>query len=315
MPSREGLRRLVVARIRAESTDILSLELEDPDGLPLPPWEPGAHIDVQLVTRQQRQYSLCGDPRDRFHYRIAVLREELSRGASLYIHGHLREGRTVHVGEPRNLFPLLPAERHLLLAAGIGITPLLPMARELERRGAEWSLRYAVRGAERLPFRNELEEFGDRVVLHSRDHAPRLDLRALLADPEPQPGLAVYACGPARFTDAVEGAMRAWPPGSLHLERFEPKAGIVRPNGPFTVVCSRSEKSVEVPAELSMLKALEIAGVELPGSCLRGVCGACAVTVVAGHAEHRDSLTTDEASATLYPCVSRSLTPELTIDV
>lgn len=315
MPSRKGLRPLVVTRIHEESTDILSLELGHSGGDPLPPWQPGAHIDVQLITRQQRQYSLCGDPDDRSRYRIAVLREELSRGASLYIHGHLREGRTVHVGEPRNLFPLLPAERYLLLAAGIGITPLLPMARELERWGAAWSLHYAVRGAERLPFRSELEEFGDRVTLHSRDHAPRLDLAALLAEPKPQSGPAVYACGPARFTDAVEEAMSSWPPGSLHLERFEPKAGIVRPNEPFTVVGARSQKTVEVPAELTMLKALEIAGIELAGSCLRGVCGACAVTVVAGHAEHRDSLTTDEASSTVYPCVSRSLTPELTIDV
>jgi ferredoxin-NADP reductase len=315
VPSRKGLRPLVVTRIHAESSDILSLELEDAGGGALPPWEPGAHVDVQLITRQQRQYSLCGDPGDRFRYRIAVLREELSRGASLYIHGHLREGRTVYVGEPRNLFPLLPAERYLLLAAGIGITPLLPMSRELERRGAEWSMHYAVRGADRLPFRSELEEFGDRVTVHSRDHAARLDLPGLLAESRRRHGLAVYSCGPARFTEGVEEAMSAWPPGSLHLERFEPKAGIVRPNEPFTVVCARSEKAVEVPAELTMLKALEIAGVELPGSCLRGVCGACAVTVVAGHAEHRDSLTTDEASATLYPCVSRSLTPELTIDL
>jgi ferredoxin-NADP reductase len=313
VPSRKGLRPLVVTRLHEESTDILSLELEHPGGDPLPPWEPGAHIDVQLITRQQRQYSLCGDPRDRSRYRIAVLREELSRGASLYIHGHLREGRTVYVGEPRNLFPLLPAERHLLLAAGIGITPLLPMARELERQGAEWSMRYAVRGAERLPFRSELVELGDRVVIHSRDHAGRLDLQAVLA--EPQPGVSVYSCGPARFTDAVEEAMRGWPAGSLHLERFVPRAGVVRPNEPFSVVCARSEKIVEVPAELTMLKALEIAGVDVPGSCLRGVCGSCALTVVAGQAEHRDSLTTDEASATVYPCVSRSLTPELAIDV
>jgi ferredoxin-NADP reductase len=313
VPSRKGLRPLVVTRLHEESTDILSLELEHPGGDPLPPWQPGAHVDVQLITRQQRQYSLCGDPRDRSRYRVAVLREELSRGASLYIHGHLREGRTVYVGEPRNLFPLLPAERHLLLAAGIGITPLLPMARELERQGAEWSMHYAVRGAERLPFGSELVELGDRVVIHSRDHAGRLDLQAVLA--EPLPGVSVYSCGPARFTDAVEEAMRGWPAASLHLERFEPRAGVVRPNEPFSVVCARSEKIVEVPAELTMLKALEIAGVDVPGSCLRGVCGSCALTVVAGQAEHRDSLTTDEASATVYPCVSRSLTPELAIDV
>jgi ferredoxin-NADP reductase len=309
------MRALTVARIRVESTDIVSLELEDPQGAPLPAWQPGAHVDVQLVTRQQRQYSLCGDPADLRRYRIAVLREELSRGASRYIHGFLREGRTVHVSDPRNLFPMLPAERYLLLAAGIGITPILPMARELERRGAPWRLAYAVRGDEHLPFRRELDELGrgGSVTLHSPGHAGRLDLAAVLA--EHRDGTAVYACGPTRFAEAVEQAMRDRPPGSLHLERFEPKAGVVRPNEPFTVRCDRSQKTVEVPAELSMMKALEIAGVPVPGSCLRGVCGSCAVTVLAGRAEHRDSLTTDEASRTAYPCVSRSLTPELTLDL
>ncbi|RUQ98352.1 oxidoreductase [Labedella endophytica] len=296
-----------------ESTDIVSIELAGPRGEPLPPWEPGAHIDVQLVTRQQRQYSLCGDPADRSTYRIAVLREEFSRGASMYVHDYLRVGRTVHAGTPRNLFPLLSSERYLLLAAGIGITPILPMARALAERGAHWSLNYAVRDGAQFPFQAELDALGDRVTVNAPDRAGRLDLAQFLA--EPRPGTAVYCCGPARFTDAVEEAMAAWPRGGLHLERFEPKIGVTRPNEPFTVRCVRSEVTVDVPAELSMLKALEIAGVAVPGSCLRGVCGSCAVTVLGGEPEHRDSLTSDEHSATMYPCVSRSLTPSLEIDV
>lgn len=307
------MRALVVTSITRESEDTVSIELADPSGAPLPPWEAGAHVDVQLVTRQQRQYSLCGDPADRSSYRVAVRREEFSRGASMYVHDYLRVGRTVHVREPRNLFPLLPAEEYVLLAAGIGITPILPMAEELANRGADWSLDFAVRDDAHVPFRSRLDALGERVSIHPRDRAGRLDLGRLLA--EPRPGAVVYSCGPARFTDAVEHAMGRWPTGSLHLERFEPKAVIARPATAFTVACVRSRVIVDVPVELSLMKALEIAGVPVPGSCLRGVCGSCAVTVLRGEPDHRDSLTTDETSTTIYPCVSRSLSPRLELDL
>jgi ferredoxin-NADP reductase len=268
---------------------------------------------VQLVTRHQRQYSLCGDPADRYSYRIAVLREEFSRGASMYIHTYLREGRVVHAKTPRNLFPVLPADAYLLLAAGIGITPILPMARELNRRGAAWTMNYSVRDVARLPFRSELEAFGDRVTISSPDHAGRLDLEQFLV--EPRPGVSVYSCGPTRFIDAVESAMRDWPKGSLHLERFEPKPIVARQNEPFTVRAARSNIEVEVPAEWTMLQALDAAGIAPPGSCLRGVCGSCAVLVLDGTPEHRDSLTSDQGSTTMYPCVSRSLAMEIVIDL
>jgi ferredoxin-NADP reductase len=311
MASRQGTFPLVVSRIVPESTDISSIELVHPAGEALPEWEPGAHLDVQLVTRHQRQYSLCGDPADRYSYRIAVLREEFSRGASMYIHTYLREGRTVWARSPRNLFPVLPADEYLLLAAGIGITPILPMARELDRRGAAWTMNYAVRDVARLPFRSELEALGDRVTINSPDRAGRLDLEQFLA--EPRPGVSVYSCGPTRFIDAVESAMRAWPRESLHLERFEPKPIVARPNEPFTVRAARSNIDVEVPAEWTMLQALDAAGIAPPGSCLRGVCGSCAVRVLDGIPEHRDSLTSDEGSTTMYPCVSRSLTSEIIV--
>jgi ferredoxin-NADP reductase len=304
---------LVVRRIATESTDIVSIELVDPTGAMLPEWEPGAHIDVQLVTRQQRQYSLCGDPADRRSYRIAVLREEFSRGASMYIHDYLREGRTVHASEPRNLFPIHPAGEYLLLAAGIGITPLLPMAKALADRGATWSMNYAVRSSSSVPFHAEIAALGHHVTINSRDGAGRLDLAEFLR--MPRPGVAVYTCGPARFTDAVVDAMAHWPRNSLHLERFEPKVGVVRPNEPFTIRTARSNKTIEVPPERTALQALNFADLPVPGSCLRGVCGSCAVRVVSGAVEHRDSLTTDEDSPVMYPCVSRALGSELVIDI
>jgi ferredoxin-NADP reductase len=304
---------LVVSRLTRESARILSIDLSAPDGAELPPWEPGAHIDVQLITRHQRQYSLCGDPRDRRTYRIAVLREDLSRGASMYIHDFLRVGSPVRARAPRNLFPLVPADEHLLLAAGIGITPLLPMAHRLHDAGTPWSLRYAVRHAADVPFARELAELGPVVSIHASDRDGRLDLGALLTDV--RPGTAVYACGPSRFLAAVDDAMTTWPPGALHLERFEPKVMLTRPNTPFTVRTARNGITVEVPADRSMLQALTGRDLPIGGSCHRGVCGTCAVRVVEGGVEHRDSLTTDPASRVMYPCVSRATSSEIVIDL
>lgn len=297
---------LVVRAITRETPAIVSIRLEAPDASPLPAWEPGAHIDVQLLTRHERQYSLCGDPTDTTGYRIAVLREELSRGGSHYIHSFLREGSTVWVRPPRNMFVLGDAPHYLLLAAGIGVTPILSMARHLAATGADWRMIYLVRDRADVAFADEIAALGTRASVHVSGEAGRLDLDALIADTVP--GTAVYACGPQRFVDALGSG-----PG-IHVERFEPKKREFRPNEAFTVVLARTGGEVEVPAERSMLETLQGAGVDVSGSCLRGVCGSCALQVLAGTPEHRDSLTADDASTTIYPCVSRALTPTLTLD-
>ncbi|QLD13388.1 oxidoreductase [Microbacterium oleivorans] len=303
---------LVVSDIRRETPSILSIRLAHPDGAELPPWEPGAHVDVQLVTRQERQYSLCGDPRDISRYRIAVQREPLSRGGSYYIHEHLQVGRRVYVRPPRNLFPLDSSPAYLLLAAGIGITPLLAMARHLESIGADWRMLYLARRAEDVAFADELAAFGERVHVHVSSTAGRKDLREVLG--AVRAGTDVYACGPRRFADALADVRDILPRGSrLHMERFEPAQRTFAPNTAFTVIAARSQVEIAVPAEWSMLQALRGAGIEAPGSCLRGVCGSCALTVHAGEPEHRDSLGT-EGTGVVYPCVSRSLTATLTVE-
>lgn len=313
MRNRAGMTPLIVQEIVRETPTIVSVVLADPEGRRLPAWDPGAHIDLQLITRHERQYSLCGDPADEFHYRIAVLREQHSRGASHYIHTFLRVGRKVFIRPPRNLFPLADAKRHLLLAAGIGITPLLSMARRLAAGDADWTLVYAVRTREDVAFGPELEALGDHVRIHVSGESGRLDLVGLLAGLEP--GTDVSACGPRGFTDTLTDLAETLPADCrLHLERFEPKPRAYLPNTAFTVECARSERTVEVTAGQTMLQAMQAARVGIPGSCLRGVCGSCAVQVVDGTPEHRDSLTTDDASMIMYPCVSRSLTPTLVID-
>lgn len=312
MRSRADMLPLVVSEITRETPTIVSVRLEHPAGEPLPAWEPGAHLDVQLVTRHERQYSLCGDPADTRSYRIAVLHEPLSRGGSHYIHTHLRVGSRIFVRPPRNMFELGEASSYLLVAAGIGITPMLAMARHLAAIGADWRLVYAVRTPADVAFADELAALGDRVVVHASAESGRLDLAALLG--ALAPGTDVYSCGPTAFTDALQDA--PLPTGCrLHLERFEPKPREFGPPEPFEVEIGGTGRVLQVPAERTMLSILKGAGFDPGGSCLRGVCGSCALQVIAGEPEHRDSLTSDDAAMTMYPCVSRSRSPRLIVDL
>lgn len=305
---------LVVSEIVRETPSIISLRLEHPDGAPLPPWQPGAHLDVQLITRHERQYSLCGDPADVYGYRIAVRREPRSRGGSHYIHNFLRVGNRVWVRPPRNLFALTEAPAYLLLAAGIGVTPILSMARHLAAQNADWRMLYLSRQREDVAFGAELQALGERASVHISSEAGRFDLAAAFADVAP--GTDIYACGPQGFIDALTALAPALPAGChLHVERFEPKPRVNLPNADFTVFCATSDVTVPVAATETLLAALQGAGVPADGSCLRGVCGSCAVQVLDGTAEHRDSLNADDASATIYPCVSRSITPHLVLDI
>jgi len=313
MRSREGMMPLLVSEIVRETPSIVSVRLEAPDGAALPPWAPGAHVDVQLITRHERQYSLCGDPADITGYRIAVLREPSSRGSSQYIHSFLRVGSRVWVRPPRNLFALAEAPSYLLVAAGIGITPILAMARHLAAEGADWRMVYLVRRPDDVAFAADLDALGDRIVIHASGEDGRVDLARLVS--EVAPGTAIHACGPQGFIDALTALDADLPSGSsIHVERFEPKPREHRPNEEFTVVCSRSRIAVTVPAQRSMLDALRDSGVDVQGSCLRGICGSCALSVLDGKPEHRDSLTVDEDSSTIYACVSRALSPRLTVD-
>ncbi|WP_136587399.1 PDR/VanB family oxidoreductase [Microbacterium hydrothermale] len=296
---------LVVREITRETPDIVSIRMQNADGSPLPAWQPGAHVDLQLITRHERQYSLCGDPADTASYRIAVRREELSRGGSHYIHAFLREGGTVWVRPPRNLFELGEAPAYLLLAAGIGVTPILAMARHLASTGADWRMIVAARSRDGVAFADEIAALGERARMHISGEHGRLDLPAVLG--AIAPGTDVYACGPAGFTDALLALAPTLPEGSgIHLERFEPRKREFGPSESFTATAARSGVTVEVPAARSLREALQGAGVAVSGSCLRGVCGSCAIPVLDGAVEHRDSLTVDDDARVIYACVSRA---------
>ncbi|MGW6752177.1 PDR/VanB family oxidoreductase [Streptomyces sp. NPDC055006] len=314
----DGVLDLRVEQIRRESDGVVSVTLVDPDGAALPAWTPGAHLDVELPGLT-RQYSLCGDPADRYTYRFAVLREEQSRGGSRYVHDTLRVGDPVEVGGPRNRFALEPAQRYLFIAGGIGITPLLPMAAAAEANGAQWSLAYGGRQRSSMAFLDELAAYGDKITVVAEAERGPLDLDGLLGTPVPD--TAVYCCGPEGLLAAVEERCASWPEGSLHLERFKAKPTAVGEFGldrEFEVVCERAGTSLRVPAGRSVLDCVEDAGIAVNSACRDGVCGSCETKVLAGEVEHRDSLLTArerESGGTMMLCVSRAASDQLVLDL
>ncbi len=307
-----GVLELEVVGLRRESDSVLSVELADPLRRLLPAWTPGAHIDLGLPSHV-RQYSLCGDPADRTRYRIAVLREPRSAGGSRYVHDELRPGQLVEVDGPRNHFELAPARRYLLVAGGIGITPLLAMAAALAARGADWRLVYGGRSRASMAFLDELARYGSAVEVVPQDEAGHPDLDALLGSPEP--GVGVYCCGPEGLLTAVEDRCRAWPEGTLHVERFVAKARDDSDLRPFDVVLQRSGRRLAVGPLDSALDVLDAAGVQIPNACRDGICGSCTTRVLAGVPDHRDSLTDPGRTDVVLPCVSRALGRELVLDL
>jgi ferredoxin-NADP reductase len=305
------MRTVVVARKETVAEGVVRLTLRAPGG-PLPAWEPGAHVDVELAGDLVRQYSLCGDPADAAAWQIAVLREPGGRGGSRYVHDTLAVGDTVRVRGPRNHFPLVDAKRYLFIAGGIGITPIRPMIAQVAAAGREWRLVYGGRTRASMAFRDELEaRHPDHVELH---HGGLLDLPAVFADPEPD--TAIYCCGPEPLLVAVEGHA---PTAALHVERFTPKAGAADgAREPFEVELAQSGAVLRVPADRSILEVLAASDVPVLSSCQEGTCGTCETTVLSGTPDHRDSVLTAEEQAAgdaMMICVSRSRGPRLVLDL
>ncbi|MFH8562121.1 PDR/VanB family oxidoreductase [Streptomyces sp. NPDC017988] len=309
---------LTLVRKETLAEGVVGLSLTHPSGGRLPTWSPGAHIDLVLGPGLVRQYSLCGDPREASLLQVAVLREPQSRGGSRYVHETLAEGDTVRVYGPRNQFPLVDSPRYLFIAGGIGITPVLPMIAAAEQRGADWRLVYGGRSRASMAFTGQLvKDHPHRVELCPENESGLLDLAALLGSPAP--GTLVYCCGPGPLLDAVERRCVSWPKGTLHVERFTPKAQERDAlSGSFEVALSRSGITVTVPPDKTILQSVEEAGVQVLSSCREGTCGTCETTVLDGAVDHRDSLLTPAEQAchdTMFICVSRAACPRLVLDL
>jgi ferredoxin-NADP reductase len=307
-----------VAAKRVVAEGVVALELREAGGHPLPAWEPGAHVDLVLGDRvPTRQYSLCGDPADRFTYRLGVLRDADGGGGSVYVHDRLAEGDVVRIRGPRNNFPLVASPRYLFIAGGIGVTPLLPMVAAAKAAGADWQLHYGGHSLAAMAFTDELARYGGRISLHAKDDAGRMDLDAILGTSEP--GTAVYCCGPERLIADVEAHCKAWPKGSLRVERFD--ASPVDPDAvesEFQVVLRRSNLTLTVPIGRSILDTVESAGVGVMSSCGKGTCGTCETNVIEGVPDHRDSVLNEDERALnefMMICCSRSRSPQLVLDL
>jgi cytochrome P450/ferredoxin-NADP reductase len=309
---------MLVTSAVATSDGVVAVTLRDPDGDTLPPWTPGAHVDLLIGADKVRQYSLCSSPAQTDLIRIGVLREPDGRGGSQRIHERLVEGATVRVRGPRNHFPLVASPRYLFIAGGVGITPLLAMIAEAEASGADWSLAYGGRSRNTMAFLDELAQYGDRVTLWAGDEGHRLDLQLLLG--EPVPDTLVYCCGPESLLEAVEQRCESWPPGTLHVERFAARPRVVPEGGErsFEVALARSGLTLTVPPDRSVFDVLQDAGISVLGSCLEGTCGTCETDVIDGDVDHRDSIlnaSEQAANQSMMICVSRCHSDRLTLDL
>jgi vanillate O-demethylase ferredoxin subunit len=312
-----------VARKKQEAIDICSFELVPAGGGTLPHFTAGSHIDVHTPGGPVRQYSLCQDPEDNAYYRIAVKREPASRGGSAAMHDALAQGDTLTIAGPRNNFPLdETAEKSVLFAGGIGITPLLAMALRLDRLGKPFELQYFSRGPSFTAFHDVLSQkkFAASVGFHYalEPEAVRAYVRKYLW--HRHPGAHLYVCGPRAFMDLVEQtAAVTWPPESVHLEYFTADSNALSgPRDTFIVKLARSGGEYSVTGDKTITQALAEHGIHIETSCEQGVCGTCLTGVLGGIPDHRDVFLTDEereANDRMTPCVSRSCSAVIVLDL
>ncbi len=312
---------VVVTRREQQADGIIVLDLVPANGGTLPPFEPGAHVDVHAEPGLVRQYSLCGSPADLSRYRLGVLLADDSRGGSAAIHRAFATGTHVRIGQPRNLFPLAgDATQSILIGGGIGITPLLAMAHHLDDSGKPFALHYCARTPAKAAFLEEIRDaaFGARTQLHFDDGEAAQRFTPARDLPKPAAGIHLYVCGPRGFMDWVSGEARALGYDEAHIHREDFNAEVDSSGDAFEVVLAKSNKTIAVPSGTTIVEALEKAGVRVDVSCEQGICGTCLCMVLGGVPDHRDSYLTEEereANDQMMLCCSRSKTPQLVLDI
>lgn len=311
--------RVRIASKTAAADGIAVFELVPADGDALPPFTAGAHVDVHLGDGLVRQYSLCNDPAETHRYQLGVLRDPASRGGSAAMHA-LVAGDTLEISAPKNHFPLQANAAHsVLLAGGIGVTPILAMAQSLAHAGASFEFHYCTRSAATMAFRERLacDDLRARTHLY-HDDGRRADLQQLLAAPRADTHL--YVCGPSGFMAAVLDAARAagWSEANLHREYFAAPETPSAPGGAFQVTVQSTGRVIDIAPDQTVVQALAAHGVEIQTSCEQGVCGTCLTRVLAGEPDHRDAYLTDDERAAndqFLPCCSRARSGMLVLDL
>ena len=309
--------KTVVASIEEAGAGIKLFTLADPDQWELPPFKPGAHIDLHLPDGLVRTYSLCNDPADNKRYLVAVKRERGGRGGSLKLHDEVKVGDTIGVSLPRGGLDLDKDVTHFaFVAGGIGVTPFLSAAALLKRTGRlNFTLHLMARGEPPLqallaPFRKT-----GHVVVYDTTRLARPAVASLIG--KPASGHAVGCCGPESMIDDFEQATRDWPDQRVHIERFVPPVLPADPNArPYTLALSRSKLETHVEPGQTMLEALLGLGIDIPASCCGGICGSCRVDWLEGTPLHRDRvLLLAERERSLMVCVAGSKEDRLVLDL
>jgi ferredoxin-NADP reductase len=310
-----------VSAVSRETDDISLLELRPVDG-DLPPFSAGSHIDLHLSNGLVRSYSLTNPAGERHRYVIGVKKEPLGRGGSRFIHEQLHAGDETIVSPPRNTFTLCEdAPSSVLIAGGIGITPLISMAQRLEDLGKPWQLHYAARSQCSAGFVSRLGEFGSRVRFYfpteveCEPRAARIDIDSIVADAAPE--THIYCCGPERMLTAFKTATAERAAARTHIEHFANAQGVDKA-GEFEVVLAKSGRTIAVPSGKSILDALLELGIDAPYSCMEGVCSSCETRVLSGIPDHRDLILTSEEHAAndrMMICCSRSKSGTLVLEL
>jgi vanillate monooxygenase ferredoxin subunit len=312
-----------VVRKATEAVDISTFELVNVDDRPLPAFSAGSHVDVHLPNGLTRQYSLCNDPSEAHRYLIGVLRDAASRGGSQAMHAQVKEGDVLHISAPKNHFPLAHEATHsVLVAGGIGVTPILCMAERLAVTSASFEMHYCTRSPERTAFRERIaaSAFSSQVHFHFDDGAESQKLRLDRLLFPMRPGVHLYVCGPKGFMEWLLGAARSagWPAQRLHYEFFGAEVVKSEDDASFEVKLASSGKVVLVPRDKTVVQALAAIGVEIATSCEQGVCGTCLTRVLEGEPDHKDTYLTPQeqmANDQFTPCCSRSNSPLLVLDL
>jgi vanillate O-demethylase ferredoxin subunit len=312
-----------VSRKTQEAVDICSFELTHPDGLALPRFAAGSHIDVETPGGLIRQYSLCNDSSEKNRYLIGVLKDAASRGGSVAMHRTLKEGDRLRISEPRNHFALAQsAQRSILFAGGIGITPILCMAERLCNTGSPFELHYCSRSRERMAFYDRIiaSPFAEQTHMHFDDgpDAQKLDLRAVLQNPEIS--CHIYVCGPTGYIDFVTKTAHelGWAGEQVHREYFGATVIASSADFEFEVRIASTGETIAVRPHETVLSALSAHGIEIPYSCEEGVCGTCLTRLLHGEPEHRDHFLTEQErlrNDQFLPCCSRSKSKLLILDL
>jgi len=312
-----------ITKVWDTAENVRAFELEATSGRSLAAFEPGSHVDVHIGDGLVRQYSLCGSPQATTCYQLACKREPDGRGGSIALFERLLVGETLEISLPRNNFPLSDdAQTYTLVAAGIGVTPILSMAYELHNRGKIFDLHIRAKSRTHLPFADSLENmpFTNNITLHLSDDtekptfSPASDLGKWQAERE------VYVCGPDEFMTWFTADLTAsnWPDSAIFSETFVPRKLDTQPSRAFEVVMAKSNKVLTVAADEYLIDVLNANGAGIPCSCTQGICGSCITSVIGGEPLHRDAILSDaerSENTKMCVCVGRAKSGQLVLDV